>query len=408
MSYFGLVKTRLRNSVQVRLNKLYKFIESVINNYPRSYLGFVTVFAIIGYAYILLFPLLIIISLLNIHQALLINDAIDWQTAAIWLLVTVVAGLVSYRAIRIKFKTQSGLTLTEEKAAELFKTVQQLSAHFKRPVIHKIIITADYELDIVKTPKWPLPVWSTNTLAIGLPVLQSLTPKQCECMLARRIGQFSKRENPLTNWLYQLRTIWQQHRELYSRQKEFGNEPLKWFFAVYAPFYAATSVYAARRDELNADSYAMRLFNDEQVREMVTADAVCRAYLQNQYWPAVYKIAALDKKSLPTPHAKMASALHASLKDARLEDLIEKAYEVKPKWRDASPSLQARIANIGHDKPRMKEYSGKNAAAHYLGTSMKSVITLIDKLWLQSFLQQRKQQRIKAQDEALQGQVSNV
>lgn len=408
MSYIRKIKNRLYHANRSIKNKLYSFIQSAINKYPRTYLGFITVFAVIGFAYILLFPVLIIISLLNIHEALTFNDALDWKTAAVWLLITLIASLVTFRASKVKAGTPAGLSLTEEKAPELFKMVRQFSTHFKRPVIHKIVITGDYELDIVKTPKWPLPVWSTNTMVIGLPVLQSLAPKQFECMLARRIGQFSKRDNPLTNWLYQLRKIWQQYRLLYAKQKDFGIEPLKWFFAGYAPFYAATSVYAARRDELNADTYAMGLYNDEEVREMVTADAVCRAYIQNQYWPAVYKIAAIDKKSLPTPHSKMASAVHASLKGDRLSGLIEKAYEEQPSWNDPNPSLRDRIANIGHAKPRMEENTSGNAAIHYLGASMKSVITLIDKLWLQSFLQQRKKQRSKSQENVLSEQVGNV
>jgi hypothetical protein len=141
---------------------------------------------------------------------------------------------------------------------------------------------------------------------------------------------------------------------------------------------------------------------------MVTADAVCRAYIQNQYWPAVYKIAAIDKKSLPTPHTRMASAVQASLKGDRLGSLVDKAYAEKPSWQDATPSLQDRIANIGHASPHMEESSAENAAMHFLGASMKSVVTLIDKLWLQSFLQQRKKQKNKPEEKVLAEQASGA
>ncbi|MGD2053245.1 MAG: M48 family metalloprotease [Gammaproteobacteria bacterium] len=408
MSYIRRIKNRLHKAAQNGKSKLYNLVESAVKNYPRAYLGFITAFAIAGFGYILLFPVLIIISLLNIHEALTFNDALDWQTASIWLLISLIAGLVTFRAAKVKANTPAGLTLTEDKAPELFKTVQQFNAECKRPAIHRIVITGNYELDIVRTPKWAIPVWSTNTLIVGLPVLQALAPKQFECVLARRIGHFSKRENPLTNWLCQLRKIWQHYNRLYARQNDFGIEPLKWFFAVYAPFYTATSVFAARRDELDADTYAMTLYNDEQVREMVTADAVCRSYIQNQYWPAVYKIASIDRKSLPAPHTKMASAVHASLQGDRLGDLIEKTYAAKPSWQDTIPSLRDRLANIGHARPHMEENIAENAAVHYLGASMKNVVTLIDKLWLQSFLQQRKIQRSKSQEKALAEQTSSA
>ncbi len=394
-------------SVRTLGNKLNKFIESLIHKFPRCYLGFVTLIAIIGYAFVLLFPILVVAGIPYIYLALTASDVINWQYALIWSVIVLFACLISYRSTQIKPVPPAGLSLTEDKAPELFKLVHQLHNHYRRPIIHRLVITGNYQLDIIKTPRWALPVWSINTMVIGLPVLQGLTPKQFECMVARRVGQFSKRENPLTNWLYQLRPIWQQYRHIYAKQKRFGSEIMKWFFAVYAPFYMAISVYAARRDELNADSYAMELFNDEDVREMVTADAVCRWYLHNQYWPAVYKIASVETKSLPTPHTKMAAAVHANLKSSRLDILVNKVFNQKPARKNAMPSLRQRIKNIGHEQPGMYDTT-ENAAIYYLGTSMQGVVSVIDKLWLQTLLQQRKRQRHKAQNSPMPKQVTSA
>jgi hypothetical protein len=282
-----------------------------------------------------------------------------------------------------------------------------MRSNFKRPVIHRIVITPDYELDIIKTPRWALPVWSVNTLVVGLPVLQCLSARQFECVVARRLGQFSKRENPLTNWLYQLRPIWQQYRAGYRRQKGLGIEPMKWFFSVYAPIYSTCSVYAARQDELNADAYAMELYNDEEVLEMITADAVCRHYLRERYWPAVHKIAAIDTKTVPVPHSKMAEAVHAMLKGKNLAELIDETLNEDPGRKNPVPTLQARIQNIGHSEPHRGEFDGTAAAIVYLGASMNGVITLIDKLWLKTLLEQRKTQRQQKHEHATTTPVTN-
>ncbi len=396
------------SSARNLLLKPISFIESLIHKFPRLYLGCVVLLALSGYAFVLMFPLLAPVGLLNIYEIFVAGDATDWQPALIWSAVVIMAVLVSYRISRIKPNTPVGLTLSQDKAPELFKLVQQYHDYFKRPEIHRIVITADYELDIVKTPMWALPVWSTNTMVIGLPVLQGLSKEQFECVVARRIGQFSKRYNPLTNWLYQLRAIWQQYRVIYSKQKGPGNEPLKWFFAAYAPFYSMASLHAARLDELNADTYAMELFNDEAVLETITADSLCRWYLQNQFWPAVYKIASVETKSLPTPHIKMASAIQAVLGGEKLDSLIDKVYREKPRRGDAMPSLQDRISNIGHDKPYIKIQSAGNAAGFYLGASVKGVIDLIDKLWLKSFLEKRKRRPRQVKSKPEQKQASSI
>ena len=395
------------SSTRTLLIKRNNLIESLIHKFPRFYISCVALVAIFGYAFVLLFPLLVLSGLLNIYTELVVSDVTDWQAALIWLVIVLVAALISYRSTQIKPIPPFGLTLTEAKAPVLFKLVQQHRSYYKRPTIHRIVITEHYKLDIVKTPMWALPVWSTNTLVIGLPVMQCLSPKQFECMVARRIGQFSKRYNPITNWLYQLRSVWQQYRVSYNQQKGIGIEPLKWFYSVYAPMYAMVSVYAARQDELNADTYAMELFNDKDVLEMITADALCRWYLHNQYWPAVAKIASIETKSLPAPHTKMSSAVRAIKNGEQLDKLIDNAYREQPLRSNAMPSLQDRISNIGHQKPRMKNDTIENAAMFYLGDSVKGVVDVIDKLWLKSFLEQRNKHRRQGKIKPAQKQVTS-
>jgi hypothetical protein len=164
------------SSARSLLLKPYGFIKSLIHRFPRFYLGCVVLLALSGYAYVLLFPLLVPIGLLNIYEIFALGDIANWQAALIWSAVVLVATLVSYRITQIKPKTPVGLTLSEDKAPELFKLAQQHHAYFKRPEIHRIVITANYELDIVKTPMWALPVWSTNTMVIKAhgPVFQTL------------------------------------------------------------------------------------------------------------------------------------------------------------------------------------------------------------------------------------------
>jgi len=391
MTRFKLMRNLHKQAVKSP-KTLLKTPESIAKKYPRFYLGCVTLFALMGYAAVLLFPLLLLTGLVTIYQALTVDNSIHLINILLWLVIAAISGLISYRYVQYKPVTPSGIALMEDKAPELFNLVEQIRLRFKRPAIHRIVITSDYQLDIVKTPHWALPVWSMNTLVIGLPVLQCLSAKHFECMLARRFGQFSERSSTLTNWLYQLRAIWPQYHRSYTQQKTPGIEPLRWFFAVYAPLYTSVSVHAARRDELNADSYALELYNDEMVREMITADAVCRFYLDTRYWPAVSKIAALATKSPPTPHNKMAAAVLANLKGEKLQELVDETLQAASDPKDPVPALQDRIRNIGHDHPHMNDFHDPSAATQHLSAALNNVISVVDKLWLTTWLENRKKQ----------------
>ena len=357
------------------------------------YLGAVTVLAVTGHAYVMLFPALFLTGILSIYASITAAEPIDIMAVIAWAVIAIIAGLVSFRALQFKPTRPVGLALTNDKVPELFTLVHEIRSQHKRPAIHRIVVTGNYDIDIVRTPKWALPFQLSNTLLIGLPVMQSLSPRQFECLLAGRIGQFSMRDNLLTNWLYQQRAIWSQYRAAYRTQKGFGVEPLKLFFAVYTPFYKSVSTRAARQDKLKADSYAMQLYNDEEVREMITADSLCRWFLNKQYWPAVYKMAAADTKTPPAPHTKMAPTVYTNINGGKLQSFMAKVAEYTPPSNSTEPCLQSRIENIGHEKARMASPATKTAAAEYLGGSLKNVIALVDKLWQKNYLEKRKRQR---------------
>ena len=378
--------------VKNRLHKLHNTFFSLISGFPRLYLVVVSLLALIGYAYVLAFPLVTLISLAHIIQAFTSGIADNWHQILSWTSIMILSGIVTYRAVMLKILPPTGLTLSEDKAPELYGQVRVLYARYKRPEIRRIVITARYEVDIIKTPRWALPIWSSNTIVIGLPVLQSLSPQQLDCMVARRIGQFSKRDNLLTNWHYQLRQAWQQIRTATAKYKVTGIEPLRWFFAIYTPLYSSISAYASSRDELHADSYAMQLYHDQEVLNMITADALCRWYLEKRYWPAVYRISAAGKNALPAPHSKMATAIRANLKGEKLPMLLREILQHEPRWNDPLPSLKSRIENIGHSKPFVSDFIGETAGTYYMGESLDGVITVIDKLWRTALLNKYKRQ----------------
>ena len=103
----------------------------------------------------------------------------------------------------------------------------------------------------------------------------------------------------------------------------------------------------------------------------------------------------------------MTAAVHAMLKEKNLAKLIDETLNEDPGRKNPVPTLQARIQNIGHSEPHRGDLDGSTAAAHYLGASMNSVITLIDKLWLKTLLESRKTQLQQTHEHAITTPVTN-
>lgn len=377
---------RILDKAHEQLSKFNRKIETIITRFHRSYFVFACLFAIFGYFLILLPALMIIIAAANIYEAFSTGGLGNWQQGLIWTTVFMIAVLLTYRISRIKVAPPAGLVVSREKLPEIFKLVEQAVAHFKRPEIERIIITGNYELDVIKVPRFPVPVWSMNTLVIGLPVLLCHAPKQFECMVTRRIGQFSKKSNPISNWVYQLRAIWKQYLLAYDTQKTPDSLLLKWIFGAYAYLYTLVSTYPARRDELNADTYAMEIFTHEDVRKMITADVTYQWFLEERYWPAINKKVASNPGLALTPYKNINATIKANFTDKKLMLVVEKVFKERLHINNPNAPMLQRLENVGHDTPSMSAINNNTAAVKYLGDSLVNVIGLIDKLWLNNNL----------------------
>ena len=342
-------------------------IEIMAELYPRTYLLLTTVFAVTGYACLLLFPLLLLTSIAGMYYSLTHSPGVAWLQLLAWMLMAGFCGLLSYRIIQFRPALPAGVVLDREKMSALFQLVEDTVEHYACPGIDRIVVTGAYQLDIVSTPRGVVPGWSTHSLVIGLPLMQCLSPTRFSCLLARRLGQFSKRTNPLVNWLYELRAIWPRYRDP-AVETEFGLLPLRRVFSIYAPLYTTVSTAAARLDELQADSYAMELFGDEEVLDAITTDTVYRLFLREKYWPAIRKLDARDAAAITKTHTGMVAVLHAGLQAHNIDQWVENAMSMEQSCDDPWPLLARRLENIGHVHARMDTHMTESAAEDYLAT----------------------------------------
>jgi len=264
-------------------------IDALAEQYPGVYLLLVTLVALTGFAMLLLFPLLALAGMTGMYQSLVGGPDIAWLQTLVWMLVTGFGALVTYRLVLFRPPLPAGVVLKQEQAPDLFGLAEDTAEQYAYHGVDRIVITSGYQLDIIRTHRTGFPVCSTGSLVIGLSLMQCLSSQQFVCLLARRLGQFSKRANPLLNRLFELRDVWPVYCQ--SRVKaDPALLPLYLLFSVYTPLYSVVSAAAARLDELQADSYAMEISSDEEVMEAITTDTVYRLFLREKYWPVIRKL----------------------------------------------------------------------------------------------------------------------
>jgi len=84
-------------------------IEFLAEIYPRVYLMLTTIFALAGYAILALFPLLALLGVAGMYHAFFNPLYTAWSPMLGWALVTVCAGLVTYRLARFRPALPAGV-----------------------------------------------------------------------------------------------------------------------------------------------------------------------------------------------------------------------------------------------------------------------------------------------------------
>jgi hypothetical protein len=341
-------------------------LKSLAETRPRAYLLATALLAVVGCLWLLMFPWLVLAGISGAYEAVTGAPAVAWIPLLLWIAVTAGAALVTYRMVRFRPAPPAGVVLDRKNTPALFVLVNELRQQYRAPWIDRVMISGEFELEIVKTPCCGLPLWSTCTLVIGLPLAQSLSPAQFRCELARRLGQISQRHNRIVSWLARLRRIWPLYAPGAS-SAEPGFQAVGWFFKVFAPLYSRVSLPAARLDELAADSCAMETCTDEEVLDTITTEAVCRLFITEKYWPTYRKLTERMRDVLPKPHAGMAAVLRTGLHGEKYQEWLTAAMTREPRPDEAVPSLSQRVDNIGYRNPCMRGMAAEAAATVYFG-----------------------------------------
>ena len=336
------------------------------SQHPGIYVFAVYCIACLGYAYLLLFPVLFLASSFAAFESLSNYESLAIGQLLLQVLVLVISAQVTYSIARFRPKLPGRtVKITNKPSERLFELVGEFIRHYQSARINRIVFTSDFEIDVIKTPRLPIPVWHTTTLVIGMPVLQCFSVTRFQCALARRVGQNSRRRKWKGNLLYQLRNTWPLYA-VDSDHVSVGYQPIRWFFAVYAPVYRVISAPLARADELAADTCAMELFSDDDVLDLITVQMACLRYLEDECLPVVEKMHVNDSITAESATAGTVSLICKLIHSDRMARWISEAGAAETRLDDTLPCLAARVQNIGHTAARMCMTNSESAASIYL------------------------------------------
>ena len=357
-------------------------VEKLAKNYQRIYLVFVVAAAVTGYAYLLFSPAVVLTAFYFLHELIPgVQSNQGWVEIGVTSFVAILFMYASVRTVQLRFSHVKGLKLTKEMTPDLFDVIAEVRSHFKRPAIKNVVITEKFECRIESVPRLGIPMASFNTLVIGLPMMQVLSPEEFRCELSRCIGQNSRAIPSLTLFVYKSHNLWSMYNESLSKYKKFGTSPLRWFFKTYSRLFEIIAAPAIRMEELEADLFALEYINEDEVFEALKSEAISRTLLKTHYWPHVRNMVMKNPNVAIKPFANLEKSVRSDAMQDNRKKWLNDAYITGQFPGDLMPSFRQRMECIGHLKIRTIPVLGMNSAEKYLGDTRKNIIPIIDKLW---------------------------
>lgn len=365
------------------------------HQFPKFYFSIVLLAALAGYGFLLSFPVIGLVAVSQLFEvAANLNDLslVSLSLGIIWLAVLVFSIAMSHHIFTIRFNVPKGVGLRPEQLPKLFEVIEDDKEYKFWPKLQNVLLTEQFQLEIIKTPAFGLPVWSKNTLLIGLPLMQTMPRHYFTNMLIRKLLQYSKGRNLVTNWLYQLRHIWSLYPGVFSQRKLLGDQIVIWFFRLYSPIYQKLSLYAAQQEELAADTLALREINDSDFFKTIEYQLLAQYFAQKVYMPMINDL--IGKKGVSpakiNPFTSLPAVLGKSLTEARVKQWLEGFERRSLNTKTTEPTLSQRMHNIGHTKIRLPDIEGISAAQYFFGNRYHNATRIMDKVWQDKLLRHPK------------------
>ncbi|WP_270180988.1 M48 family metallopeptidase [Alkalihalobacillus sp. CinArs1] len=325
----------------VEFEKLVKEKEIEAKQNPSAYRRKVAAFSLIGYGYLLL-VFGIILSLFSIAIVNFISGSFTFGGIKVGI-ITLVVGIIMARALWVRFDHPEGVTLSEEDAPELFKTINEIQYKYKTKQVHEVLLTNHYNASVVQHPRLGIFGWYKNYLVLGLPLMQALSREHLDAIIAHEMGHLANKDGQFGTWLYRVRETWITLLDKFEESEVWGGFLFRWFFRWFVPRFDAYSHALAKQEEHEADCFSSHYTDPHAVAEALVITEI-KAERYDEFWETLYD-KGLEEKECPRPFARVQDVLDHH-DPVRQESVLMKAMKRVASINDTHPSLSERLNKL--------------------------------------------------------------
>ncbi|MCK5002802.1 MAG: hypothetical protein KAS57_07235 [Gammaproteobacteria bacterium] len=354
---------------------------------PLYYI-FLWLLVIMGVSFLLLFPLVALLSFGWMALLVYMENPMSWQQDDWILAVSLLASTgysswVSIYLFKMRPELPAGKPLDKKIFPVLADRINELCTTYQSPEFPNVKLSTRFRIELVRTPANGFPTNLTNTLLIGLPVMSCMSPLQFKLLLARQIGHLTRKNRSYSRPLVHLRNIWNGYAQHYAQAWRPETILLRLFFSWFAPFFYLSSIAAVRFEAFAKDQLLMEITPAASAAEAISVFEIKKRYLSINFWPKLNDAAYASAKPPYLPYSSMATIMSKVLDHDTdyAQNCYEAAINREVLISSELPNLMKRLTAIGFEDFIMPEPNDEKAAHHFLGEHQKDLLKQMDNIW---------------------------
>lgn len=377
--------------------------QSLFDRHPRVYQYCLACLALLGYSFIFGLPVItLFIASLVPEQMINTNNYLSVSLILLEIATALFTASLSIALYQLKISLPSGRPITEKDSPKLFALIHELntthSGRRLQPKIQHIKLSPHYEIKIIRTPRNGFPLLFTNTLIIGLPLLQTHSPRHIKILISHQIIHLSGARSRLSSWLCYANSYWSQYTVALKKQGRTPSFLLLLFFGWYTPLYKLISKGTQTIECYFIDKRLSKTLGNHSFSETLVQTFIAEKFLKDIFWPQLNNQAYRHKSPPYLPYSSIEKILTEKLDDFTRQSWLDNALNDKKQFA-IKLSLLSRLQNLHIDHPTLPSSYRLSAANYFLPDSLKALITQMNRVWASSSKFDWKEKFLKGQNE---------
>jgi len=313
-----------------QFDKLARKSEAKSKSNYQAYLAKLALFARLGYVYI--FSILLILIAAIIGLIFCVKHFVGIKLALV--LGALVFAII--QSLRIEIPEPTGIVLTRDEFPKLFSLIDDICAKLNTRA-DVVLLDDDYNAYVTQIPKAGFFGDCTNYLMLGLPFMMAQDDKQFIATVAHEFGHLTSNHSKKQQWIVHSFRRW--NKLLDNTGK--NNILIRPFFAWYMPRLYARAQVVVRKQELEADQFAIDFAGaDANADSLVGGDL--RAHGYSKASNEIFEQARLSEVPPSDVYHRIQENLN-KIPSHELRKWLNEALEIESSYYSTHPSLKDRL-----------------------------------------------------------------